>query len=284
LLDTFFNVKEFQMENEYDSDIKPVLERTCPKCNETKPLALFRYKLTRAQMKSQGYAGNVLVTAEGKVCTACRPKRKPISELSNKELMNKAASKDIHPLIAKLRIEKNKREANELRKAGRTQRWHELWAAEWNSILGELRLHLRKISQNKSLANKLGRKAKPEFLGFYAKELKRELFRLTLLYKTTRCRPTYSRWEEYIPEETQRRIREAWEKMPLAERSAMRTAPTMVTYRYDPEAHAWRSPVRRGSLTARRQSVVANAGKPREQRVLPDPFKTNPVPTGAWWE
>ena len=90
------------MENETYSP----LIRTCKSCGETKPLAEFRYKLTRAQMKAQGYAGNVLVTAEGRLCKYCRPRKKPRSKLTRKELVTKASSGDLHPFVAQSIIAK----------------------------------------------------------------------------------------------------------------------------------------------------------------------------------
>ncbi len=271
------------MEEEYQSK----LIRTCTKCKETKPLKEFRYKLTRAQAKQQGYAGNVLVTAEGKVCVSCRPARKKLRDMTNKELMHKAASGDVPALVAKSRIEKRKAETNLLRKAGRVARWHELWAMEWEAQLREMRTHMRKISQRKSLSTKLGRKALPAFLTAYGKELRRELARLTLHYKTQRCRPTYSRWEEYISLEARERIKDAWQLMPMDERVRVREIPVMLTYRPDPEANKYQRPKNTAALEARKKLLIANdpsmaPPKPKrtyETRTLPPyPPELPPVP------
>jgi len=258
-----------QMENVNDSEqIEPIM-RTCPKCKDTKPLALFRYTLTRAQAKQQGYAGKHLVIAEGKVCKACRPKRKPLHKMTNKELVQKASTGDVHPLIAKVRIEKNKHDANLLRRAGRVNRWEEIWAQEWDDVLTPMKAHLRKQNQVKRLAKLYGRKSKYAFLDFYTSTLRKELARLTLHYKTQLCRAPYTRWEEYIPKEVRDKLDEAWLAMPFEERLRMRGKPDMVNYLYDPDKYL-RKQVKNTDALAARKALL---GKPEK---IPRPV--NPAP------
>lgn len=270
------------MENVNDSEQKPNLIRTCPKCKQTKPLALFRYRLTRAQAKQQGFAGKHLVMAEGKVCKECRPKRKPMHKMTNKELMNKAASGDIHPLVAKMRIEQNKREANLLRKAGRVNRWEEIWAKEWEDVLTPMKTHLRKTNQVKRLAKLYGRKSKHAFLEIYTAALRKELARLTLHYKTQLCRAPYTRWEEYVPEDVQEKLNEAWLAMPFEERLRMRGKPDMVNYKYDPEANRRKQVKNTDALAARKALLGKPAKIPRGAPTppLPPVLKPNKLETG----
>lgn len=251
------------MKNVNDSEQNTPIMRVCTKCKATKPLAEFRYQLTRAQAKQQGYLGKHLVTAEGKVCKVCRPKRKPLSKLTNKELMNKAASGDVHPLVAKMQIEKNKRDANLLRKAGRVNRWEEIWAQEWEDVLAPMKTHLRKQNQVKRLAKLYGRKSKHTFLEFYTTALRKEMARLTLHYKTQLCRAPYTRWEEYIPEEVRNKIDEAWLAMPFEERLRMRGTPDMVNYKYDPEKYLRKQVKNTDALAARKALMGKPASIPR---------------------
>ena len=262
------------MQNEYDSEQKPMLTQVCKRCGETKPLADFRYKLTRAQMKAQGYVGKVLVTGEGKVCKVCRPPKKPRSRLTRKELITRASSGDIHPFVAQSLIAKKKADANALRKRARIERWHEVWVQEWERILTPLRDHLRKTGQVKRLALKTGRKAKAKFLETYTSALRKELAHWTLNYKTQRRPPTYARWEEYIPVDVQVLIKQAWEEMPLDERVRMNTVPVMVKYRYDPQGNAYK----RSHLDnlKGRLKEVSNASN-----ALADVPRLAPIPRGA---
>ncbi len=238
--------------------------RVCKKCKATKPLAAFRYTLTRAQAKQQGFVGKHLVTAEGKVCKECRPKRKPLSKMTNKELTQKASTGDVHPLVAKMRIEQNKRDANLLRKAGRVNRWEQIWAQEWEDVLAPMKTHLRKLNQVKRLAKLYGRKSKHIFLDFYTAALRKEMARLTLHYKTQLCRAPYTRWEEYVPEDVRDKIDDAWLAMPFEERLRMRGKPDMVNYKYDPDKYL-RKQVKNTDALASRKALLGKPAKiPRE--------------------
>jgi len=262
------------MQNEYDSAQKPVLIQVCKRCKATKPLAEFRYQLTRAQMKAQGYAGNVLVTAEGKVCKECRPKRKPLTRMTIAELKAKSMTGDVHPMIAQARIKQKREDANALRKRARIERWHEVWAEQWEGVLQPLRDHLRKTGQVKLLAIKTGRKSKAKFLEIYTQALRKELASLTLHYKTQRRPPTYARWEEYIPPEVQMDLKRAWEEMPLDERVRMNTVPLMVKYRYDPQANIYKK-AHLDSLASRRKALS------KADNALADVPRLAPIPRGA---
>ena len=65
------------MEKVNDSEQKHNLIRTCPKCKQTKPLALFRYQLTRAQAKQQGFAGNTSSWQRARCAKSAAPSANP---------------------------------------------------------------------------------------------------------------------------------------------------------------------------------------------------------------
>jgi hypothetical protein len=220
------------MQNEYDSEQMLPLTRVCKKCNECKPLASFRYKLTRAQMKAQGYAGNVLVTAEGKVCTACRPKRKPFGRLTTKELINKASSGDVHPFIAKSRIAKIKSDARALQSRGRVERWHEVWRGYMKDILAPLTEDIARTQHAMRYSKKIGRIARAEFYEAYLGHLEKLKARLLFDSRTNPKEPELCRWEEYFDEVTAAQLREDFAALPEQDSKNLRTLPTMVKYRY----------------------------------------------------
>jgi hypothetical protein len=194
--------------------------------------------------------------------------------MTNAELKAKAMTGDIHPMIADARIKRNKEDANALRKRARIERWHEVWAEQWEGVLQPLRDHLRKTGQVKLLAIKTGRKSKAKFLEIYTKALRKELAHWTLHYKTKRCPPIYSRWEEYIPHEVQMDLKHAWEEMPLDERVRMNTVPVMVKYRYDPQAHTYKK-AHLDSLDSRRKALS------KADNALADVPRLAPIPRGA---
>jgi hypothetical protein len=220
------------MQNEYDSEqITPIM-RVCKKCNECKPLALFKYKLTRAQMKAQGYAGNHLVTAEGKVCKDCRPKRKPLSRLTTKELVTKASSGDIHPFVAKLRIQKIKDDATALKARGSAERWQKLWAGYMKEIIKPLTEDIVRTQHAIKYSERIGRYARAEFYATYLGHLEKLKSRLTHDQRVNPCEPKLCRWEEYFDESTAAQLREDFAALPMQDKKNLRTLPTMVKYRY----------------------------------------------------
>lgn len=273
------------MQYEYDSEQKLVLTKTCTKCKATKPLAAFRYKLTRAQAKQQGYAGNVLVTAEGKVCTDCRPKRKPLSKLTNKELEAKAATGDVPVAIAKARIAQHKKDANLLRKRARTERWHEVWADAWSPIWEAMQKDIEGANGKASYYRKKGEAVKIVFYTAYVELLRKELNRIKFEFRQKPCRPTYTRWEEYVPEAIQLQLKQLWTAMPPEERiGANKTAkmPRMIGYRYDPEANLYKNSKPNDELNVRLKWLAKNNHKlptaPTFIDTPPTPHLTNVPP------
>lgn len=220
------------MQNEYDSEQKPMLTRVCKKCNECKPLALFRYKLTRAQMKAQGYAGNVLVTAEGKVCKECRPKRKPLNRLTTKELITKAASGDVHPFIAQSRIAKIKSDALALKARGSAERWQKLWAGWMKDILKPLTEEIARTQHAMRYSLKIDKTQRAAFYKDYIKHLEKLKAHLMHDQRINPREPELCRWEEYFAEETAAQLREDFAALPMQDRLNLRTLPVMVKYRY----------------------------------------------------
>jgi len=280
------NERNYIMQNEYDSAQNLVLTKACTKCKTTKPLAAFRYKLTRAQAKQQGYAGNVLVTAEGKVCVECRPKRKPLSRLTNKELMQKAATGDVHPVVAKARIAQHKRDANLLRKRARVERWHEVWSDAWAPLWGGMQDDIKSASAKASYARKRKNRLRTAFYETYAETLRKELNRLKYEFRQHPCRPKYSRWEEYVPEDIQYNLKQLWEAMPLVERmggNGTAKMPRMVGYRYDPEANLYKHSKPNDEVNERIKWLSKNnAALPTAPTLISAPEKVHYVNTPQW--
>ena len=112
--------------------------KTCAKCGESHPIAHFTYLATLAQSKAWGRAGNVRMSLESKNCKACRPKRKPPTKLSAKEIHNKVQTGDMNALVAKhLREKQAQKERNAQAKAAR-YRWLKEWKAELKKALAPI--------------------------------------------------------------------------------------------------------------------------------------------------
>jgi hypothetical protein len=69
-----------------DEGVNPL--RLCPKCDECKPLAMFKERLTKLQARKQGYAGTHAVEIERSMCAPCQPNRKPFNYMREKDIAN----------------------------------------------------------------------------------------------------------------------------------------------------------------------------------------------------
>ena len=206
--------------------------RVCKKCNECKPLALFKYKLTRAQMKAQGYAGNHLVIAEGKVCKDCRPKRKPLNRMTTKELIQKASTGDVHPFVAKSRIARIKADAVALQKRGRQEGWHKIWAGYMKEILAPLIEDIKRTQHQRNHALRVDNTPLATFMDKYLTELQKLKAHLLFDSRTNPKEPKLCRWEEYFDESIAANLRADFAALPEHSKNKLRTLPTMVKYRY----------------------------------------------------
>ena len=227
------------MENETYSP----LIRTCKRCKETLPLAEFRYKLTRAQMKAQGYAGNVLVTAEGKVCKYCRPQKKPRSKLTRKELITKASNGDIHPFIAQSLITQRKVTRVAKQKAGRYEGWVKYWKEQHKRVLSGLPIEIHRVTGQARYALASRHMDRHKFFLTYLGELKRLKAKVWLDFRTHPAEPKFNCWQEYADMDAQTLVRQAWEAIPLADRVAVKV-PALIRHRFDPLVNAYVRPHR----------------------------------------
>ena len=194
-------------------------------------------------MRAQGFAGNVLVTAEGKVCKYCRPQKKPRSKLTRKELITKASSGDIHPMIAQSIIAERKRSRPEKQKAGRTQGGHKYWKAEHKRVLSGLPIEIHRVTGQARHALASRHMDRHKFFLTYLGELKRLRARLFLAFREHPAEPKFNCWQEYADMDMQTLVRQAWEALPLTDRVAVK-APALIRHRFDPVVNAYVRPTR----------------------------------------
>ena len=231
------------MQNEYDSEQKPMLTQVCKRCGETKPLADFRYKLTRAQMKAQGYVGKVLVTGEGKVCKVCRPPKKPRSRLTRKELITRASSGDIHPFIAQSIITERKNSRRAKQKAGRKEGWVRLWKEQHKKVMAGLLVEIHRVTGQARYALTARQLNRHKFFTTYLGELKRLHARVWLRFREHPSEPKYNCWQEYADIDMQALVRAEWEALPLTDKVSVRV-PALIKHRFDPVVNAYTRPTR----------------------------------------
>jgi hypothetical protein len=204
--------------------------KLCKKCGESKPLADFKRKLTRAQALSRGYKGEHLVTIESSMCKPCQPRKRKLSELNAKELQNKVTHNEISVLDKRLILEERKRQRVLTSSVASRNRWLRTWANELRSILRPMQKEIQAIERQAKYAEKNNHTQRHEFFELYAKTLRQQKAKIELDYARNPRRVTASRWEEMLDKYTAPDIREAWGELPLEDRALVKT-PALVLYR-----------------------------------------------------
>ena len=206
--------------------------KTCKKCSESKPLADFKRRLTRAQALARGYKGERLVTIESSMCKPCQPRKRKLTELTAKELQNRVAHNDISVLDKRLILEERKRMHVVNSAIATRNRWLQTWARELRSILKPLKAEIASASAQARYADKKGQMERQEFFAMYDSTLRQQLARIELDYKRNPRRVTSSRWEEMLDKNTAPDMRDAWGELPIEDRALVKI-PALVLYRGD---------------------------------------------------
>jgi len=204
--------------------------KTCKKCSESKPLADFKRRLTRAQALARGYKGERLVTIESSMCKPCQPRKRKLTELTAKELQNRVAHNDISVLDKRLILEERKRMHVVNSAIATRNRWVETWARELRSILKPLKAEIASASAQARYADRKGQMERQEFFAMYDSTLRQQLARIELDYKRNPRRVTSSRWEEMLDKNTAPDMRNAWGGLSIEDRALVKI-PALVLYR-----------------------------------------------------
>ena len=101
--------------------------KTCAKCGQVKPSKDFQRRITIAQARAYLKRQNITrpQTITSSQCKTCRPKPKPPSKLSLKELHNKKQTGDMNSVLADILIRQKKETIKQRRSANMRQRWED---------------------------------------------------------------------------------------------------------------------------------------------------------------
>lgn len=205
--------------------------KTCAKCGESRPLNHFTYLATYAQSKAWGRAGNVRMTLESKNCKACRPKRKPTTKLSAKEIHNKVQSGDMNALMAKHLREKQAQDERNKQAMAARKRWLKAWKAELKEVLTPIAQEIISARNVWKYARDKGYVDKAVFYHEYMGLLIHEKTHAEMSFMLTPSRPVSSRWADYIGDAVFSRVREMWAGLPPAYKHSH--VPMLIKYRPD---------------------------------------------------
>jgi hypothetical protein len=203
--------------------------KTCAKCGESRPLNDFTYLATYAQSKAWGRAGNVRMELESKNCKACRPKRKPPTKLSAKEIHNRVQTGDMNVLVAKHLREKQAQDERNAQAMAARKRWLKVWKAELKQALAPITREIISARNAHLYAKDKGYVDKAEFYFRYHAILKHEKAHIELSHATNPRRPQSARWADYLHPNVFTIVREMWAGLPPIFKESK--IPLLITYR-----------------------------------------------------
>jgi len=188
--------------------------KTCAKCGESRPLKHFTYLATYAQSKAWGRAGNVRMEITSKLCKDCRPKRKPTSKLTKKDIHNKVQTGDLNAYLAQNLLIIKQRTAHNKQGMASRKRWLKEWKAELAEALKPITYEIISARNTWHYARGKGYVDKAEFYFEYMGLLRHEKTHAEMSFMLTPSRPVSSRWDAYISPMVFTRVREMWASLP----------------------------------------------------------------------
>lgn len=154
------------------------------------------------------------MSLESKNCKACRPKRKPTSKLTKKDLHNRVQTGDMNNFIADKLREKRQRNAHNKQGMASRKRWLKEWKEELKTALTPLTKEIVSARNTHLYAKEKGYVDKAEFYFRYHAILKHEKAHIELSYATNPRRPPSSMWADYLADNVFTIVREMWAALP----------------------------------------------------------------------
>jgi hypothetical protein len=171
------------------------------------------------------------MTLESKNCKACRPKRKPPTKLSAKEIHNRVQTGDMNVLVAKHLREKQAQDERNKQAMAARKRWLKVWKAELAEALKPLTYEIISARNTWHYARGKGYVDKAEFYFEYGALLRHEKTHAEMSFMLTPSRPVSARWADYISPAVFTRVRDMWAVLPPVYKHSK--IPLLITYRPD---------------------------------------------------
>jgi|APCry1669189733_1035249.scaffolds.fasta_scaffold10024_4 hypothetical protein len=211
------------------SELSTKFSKRCKKCGEEREISLFKYKLTKAQARAQGYAGNFLVELEGKTCNLCKRKPKPLVKKTKAELMRMVDNGDLSSIVFDTLI----KERQEKAQYNRSQAMHRYYATQraeqWFTYLIELRKEIRLVTNAIYSADKRDDHDSKAFNTYYLTVLRGVQAGFALIeHMDVPNVPwiTYAKREFTHPRnnlvDNLKTLKEKWDNLPMGKRMKMR--------------------------------------------------------------
>jgi hypothetical protein len=172
------------------------------------------------------------MTLESKNCKACRPKHKPTSKLTKKDLHNKVQTGDLNAYLAQNLLIIKQRTAHNKQAIASRKRWLREWKAELTEALKPITKEIVSARNTWTYARDKGYVDKAEFYFEYMGLLKRAKEYAEYSHTLHPRRPASAEWDDYISPEVFTRVRDMWAALPPVFKTGK--IPLLITYR--PEA------------------------------------------------
>lgn len=198
------------------------MDKLCAQCGMLKPHAHFKRLLTRAQTKARGYVGHHRVEIDSKLCKDCQPKAKPVERLTKKEIRNRVAAGDMHPMIAEGIIRERDETVNQRRAAKTASRWADLQSAEWRKLIKAIGAEITTTRQQLKYAENIKDKVREQFALVYLVMMNKLRARMRVAALKPQGAPESVYWVDHLHQEERTAVRDAWEELPLTTRSRMK--------------------------------------------------------------
>lgn len=198
----------------------------CAKCGEIKPSAEFKRKLTKAQSRARGYAGNVALEIESSMCKSCQPRLKDVQHLNARELHNRVSVGDLSPVIAKALKDKRDKEARAAMRAAAKRAWDNVRTQPWATPIGNAQTELTRLRQQekyvKTTLNSTTIEIDLTFFVEYKLLLTATVARMKFEKMRTCKEPPFLDWQGFVDMTVFHRLLTLWEELPLVYRQRVK--------------------------------------------------------------
>lgn len=203
----------------------------CSQCGGYKPRVEFKRLLTRAQTKARGYVGHHRVEIDSKLCKSCQPRAKPVERLTKKEILNRVAAGDMHPMIAEGIIRERDETVNQRRAAKTASRWAALQHKEWQKLVYAVSDEVTIVRQQLKYAQTIKDVTRQEYAKTYLEILNTLRAKLRFAALKPQGAPESVYWMEHLHPDEINKVRDVWEKLPIETRARMKL-PLAVAHRH----------------------------------------------------
>jgi hypothetical protein len=166
-----------------------------------------------------------------KLCKACRPKRKPTSKLTKKDLHNKVQTGDLNAYLAQNLLIVRQRDAHNKQAIASRKRWLKVWKVELRTALAPITREIVSAKRAYEYARNKGYGGKDKFYFEYHAILKHEKAHIELSHATNPRRPQSARWADYLGDNVFTIVREMWARLPPIYKAGK--IPLLIKYRPD---------------------------------------------------